>query len=1020
MKSLLKNARAAVRSRVNKLPPGLRTPARLILRSTKFLLLVPVRLARVGGMILRRDVGALQSLPVRLTHRLAGLIAGPMNRFSAWLLNDYVVPRAKGWSDARLAKARPRSLWGVTPILTLPLKAQADRLLGFQSHSLVFVTYHISRNFDFNLRKLVNATIKLAPQLSPALERMILAWAVARYDVFHFFYDRGLMLPVTRFGVNPQELDLLRSAGKRVYLYAYGADVRRRDATLALGTWNFCTECPEPGRFCICDDASGTDIMEGMCDRVTQAVALGDMLAYVPDARNMHYWPIDIAAIPVGAPPRRDGPLKIAHAPNHTHFKGSRYLEDTIERLRSQGHEIEYVKVQGVPNAEVIRLFGDADIVADQFIGGAYGYTALEAMARGKPVLTYVRGAELIEAPEDCPLINVTPDTLEATLLWCVTHRDKLAAIGAQGRAYVERWHSISAVASRFGQMYEETAAFPETVLAKIRAQRDAEARRRASIDDAADWQHPFLIGFSAAGPARRLTPYKTADVSRALALKGASPSERWQAAGLGPEPRDAWVSYDRSPWRHPWLTFDNMSAFSQFSRDVFAELRSAIGEDHVTTGDFGFVGNIANVSYMRARGLRRHIPDIDLYLPTFDRSLMSLPAWEDFDGGIEELGEDPVARLLERPLPERTSWLELSTDWVGELRAGSYPFIEMEDVLAWPDYMPYAKGLKALNRHDALLVSQVLYFGYLSRRPYIVAPMGGEIWFDAARDDNLGRITRRSLERAACVLVSNPITLAHARRHGLNNCLYLPFVIDEERYAPGPAPELRAEWEAKTGGDFFILTSMRLDNQWKGAHIGLDGFARFSRAYPRARLLILGWGVDEVASRERLTQLGIADKVLLLPVVGKALLARYLRSVDVAIEQFVLGYFGASGLEAMASGLPLIMRIEKAQYEGLVPDGAPPVLDADSADAVAAHLAMLHDQPERRREIGENTRKWFLANHSSSARWRDYKLLLDAAAMGYRFDWRASPLSEALSAEEAAYHREQFAGAPPFPVYEL
>lgn len=1002
------------------MPRGLRIPARFILGSVRFLLLIAVRLARIGRRILRGDWGALQSLPLQLTHRAVGLIAGPINRFSTWLLNDYVVPRSKGWSDARLAKGRPRSLWGVTPILTLPLKAQADRLLGFQSHSLVFITYHISRNFDFNLRKLVNATSKLAPQLSPALDRMILAWAIARYDVFHFFYDRGLMLPVTRFGLNPHELDLLRSASKRVYLYAYGADVRRRDATLALGKWNFCTECPEPGRFCVCDDASGTEIMEGMCARATQAVALGDMLAYVPDARNMHYWPIDIAAISVGAAPRRDGPLRIAHAPNHAHFKGSHYLEETIERLTSQGHEIEYVKVQGVPNVEVIRLFGEADIVADQFIGGAYGYTALEAMARGKPVLTYVRGPELVEAPEDCPLINVSPDTLEATLLWCITHRDKLAGIGAQGRAYVERWHSISAVASRFGQMYEENAGFPEAVLTKIRAHRDAEAQRRASIPDAIGWKHPFLIGFSPAGPAKRLTPFKAADVSRALALKGASPSERWQAAGLGPEPRAAWVSYDRSPWRHPWLTVDNMSAFSQFSRGIFSELRSAIGEDHVVTGDFGFVGNIANISYMRASGLRRHIPNIDLHLPTFDRSLMSLPAWEDYDGDIEELGEDPVARLLELHLPERTSWLELSADWESKLRAGSYPFIDMEDVLAWPAYMPYAKGLKALNRHDALLVSQLLYFGYLSHKPYIVAPMGGEIWFDAARDDNLGRITRRSLERASCVLVSNPITLAHARRHGLNNCLYLPFVIDEERYAPGPAPELRAEWEKKTGGDFFVLTSMRLDNEWKGAQIALDGFARFSRAYPRARLLVLGWGVDEAATRDRLEQLGVADKVLLLPIVGKVRLGRYLRSVDVAIEQFVLGYFGASGLEAMASGLPLIMRIEKAQYDGLVPDGSPPVLDADSADAVAAHLAMLYDKPERRREIGEDTRRWFLANHSSNARWREYKLLLDAAAMGYRFDWRASPLSEALSAQETAYQGEQFAGAPPFPLYEL
>eukprot|EP01036_Dinobryon_divergens_P000625 gene625-808_t len=221
--------------------------------------------------------------------------------------------RAPNWSSTRLEKGHPRSLWGVTPILTLPLKARADRLLGFRSHSLVFVTYHITRNFDFNLRILINGTAKYWPTASPALERLILAWAIARYDVFHFFYDRGLMLPVTRFGVNPQELDLLRAAGKRVYLYAYGADVRRRDATLALGEWNFCKECPEPGKFCICDDATGTALMETMCAGVTQAVALGDMLAYVPGARNMHYWPIDTVAIAVAEPPRTDGPLRIAH-----------------------------------------------------------------------------------------------------------------------------------------------------------------------------------------------------------------------------------------------------------------------------------------------------------------------------------------------------------------------------------------------------------------------------------------------------------------------------------------------------------------------------------------------------------------------------------------------------------------------------------------------------------------------------------------------------------------------------------
>src|SRR5947209_8193185 len=37
------------------------------------------------------------------------------------------------FSVMRLRSGRPRTLWGVTPILTLPLKARADQALGFES-----------------------------------------------------------------------------------------------------------------------------------------------------------------------------------------------------------------------------------------------------------------------------------------------------------------------------------------------------------------------------------------------------------------------------------------------------------------------------------------------------------------------------------------------------------------------------------------------------------------------------------------------------------------------------------------------------------------------------------------------------------------------------------------------------------------------------------------------------------------------------------------------------------------------
>ena len=114
---------------------------------------------------------------------------------------------------------------------------------------------------------------------------------------------------------------------------------------------------------------------------------------------------------------------------------------------------------------------------------------------------------------------------------------------------------------------------------------------------------------------------------------------------------------------------------------------------------------------------------------------------------------------------------------------------------------------------------------------------MGGEIWFEASRNDAFGILTRHAIANSYAVLVSNPITLAHARRYGLNNLLYVPWPLDENVYSPGDASAIRADWQARLGGDFFVLTSMRMDRHWKGAHHALDGFARFAAHAPPGKI---------------------------------------------------------------------------------------------------------------------------------------------------------------------------------------
>jgi len=427
---------------------------------------------------------------------ISAVVAGieHIANLASTLLIYAAIPIGAKLTKNRLRHGRIRSLWGTTPILTLALKASSDRMLGMRSESAVLTNYYISNDFDWNLKWIIKAS---GPFRAPVL-RLVLAAALLRYDIFHYFADRGILDPDGRFGIHQDELDALRRSGKLVYVFAYGADVRMRERTLALGKWNFCVDCDHPGTYCLCDDRAGEAILQRISDTSTATVSLGDMLTYFPRTYHVAYWPIDIRHIDYIGVGEHDRVLTIAHAPNHTHFKGTRYLEQSLERLRRRGIEFNLTVISGVSNDEVLRLLGKADIIADQFIGGSYGYTALEGLARGKPVLTYIRHSGLTVAADECPFINATPDTLDDVLTWCFHNRQTLQNIGRQGRAYIERHHSIPAVAARLARLYLDTADLPCALVDRFRSFIADEEMRKNDIPTYADWHHPWSLAMEA------------------------------------------------------------------------------------------------------------------------------------------------------------------------------------------------------------------------------------------------------------------------------------------------------------------------------------------------------------------------------------------------------------------------------------------------------------------------------------------------------------------------------------------
>ena len=482
--------------------------------------------------------------------------------------------------------------------------------------------------------------------------------------------------------------------------------------------------------------------------------------------------------------------------------------------------------------------------------------------------------------------------------------------------------------------------------------------------------------------------------------------------------PRAAWHSFDATPWLHPWMTHSNLRAMREFSASLREEAKEVVERAEQVPNRFAFVGNIANAMYMRAVPIARTGAHIEVFGLNSDHDVFSDPRWEEYDGALPD-GQS-FLRPDELVLAAVSPRVPFSRFDISSIpRECDLPeYVRPMDYRRWSAFFGHIPAFERLQGYDAILTTQAPYYAYLANKPYAAAPMGGDIWLEASRDDLLGRLQRASFEHANCVLVNNPWIFAHARRFGLKNCLYLPLIIDEQTYSPGHGRE-REHWEKISGGNFFVFSSARADDYYKASQVGLRGFAEFARKVPGARLVFAAWGTDIDRLRSIASQLGIAERLTFVPLSGKRRLIDYLRSADCLLDQFRVGYFGATGLEAAACGLPVVIRLEHAQYDALCEVSAPPFLNAATSAEVVDALELLARDPDRRHEIAAEHRAWFLNNQSGQLWAKDYYFILAALALGHKFSFDESPLADELSPTEQLYHLEQLEAAPTFPKYE-
>lgn len=136
---------------------------------------------------------------------------------------------------------------------------------------------------------------------------------------------------------------------------------------------------------------------------------------------------------------------RVLHVPSNPLIKGTAQIEPMLRRLHESG-TIEYIRVEGIPHADMAGVYENADIVLDQFRLGDYGVAACEAMAAGRLVISHVseqaRSAVRDLAGLRLPVLEATIDSLEEVLLRVVADRSPARAFANEGPAFVQTVHS--------------------------------------------------------------------------------------------------------------------------------------------------------------------------------------------------------------------------------------------------------------------------------------------------------------------------------------------------------------------------------------------------------------------------------------------------------------------------------------------------------------------------------------------------------------------------------------------------
>jgi L-malate glycosyltransferase len=259
---------------------------------------------------------------------------------------------------------------------------------------------------------------------------------------------------------------------------------------------------------------------------------------------------------------------------------------------------------------------------------------------------------------------------------------------------------------------------------------------------------------------------------------------------------------------------------------------------------------------------------------------------------------------------------------------------------------MPDFATLLEQIRPDLIHAGPVQSCGFMAAmagcHPLMVMSWGSDILVDADRDEMSRWVTRYTLSRSEMLVCDCQAVRAKVQQwvdYPDERVVQFPWGIDLHRFETGPASGAlrnRPGWK-----DGRIILSTRSWEPIYGIDILLKAFQQAHSENPNLRLVLMGDG-SLAGSIHQFIREHHLDRVIYRPgMVSHAELPEYFRATDLYVTCSYSDGTSISLLEALASGLPVVVTDAPGNREWVVPGENGWLASPGSADAFAR--AMLH-----------------------------------------------------------------------------